>query len=194
MPALIPTEYKATVTWLGRVETDDRSALMAAPADTLELGFGGLTGSVHAGLTRPSDSRVTAQYSKGTEIRNVRQVAIVSVEDLVEIARDMGVASIDPARLGSTIVVKGIPDFSHIPPSSRLQSQTGTTLTVDMQNWPCQFPAKSLAAEHGDAAKGFKAAAKGRRGVTAWVEREGRIAVGDVLTLHIPDQRTWQPG
>jgi len=34
-------------------------------------------------------------------------------------------------------------------------------------------------------------AAKGRRGVTAWVEREGRLAVGDALRLHIPDQPAW---
>jgi hypothetical protein len=37
----------------------------------------------------------------------------------------------------------------------------------------------------------FKRAAEGRRGVTAWVEREGRIALGDVLRLHIPDQPVW---
>ena len=30
----------------------------------------------------------------------------------------------------------------------------------------------------------FKGAAKGKRGVTAWVEREGDIYLGDTLTLH----------
>ena len=39
--------------------------------------------------------------------------------------------------------------------------------------------------------KGFKRAAEGKRGVTAWVEREGVLRLGDVLTLHIPDQRIW---
>ncbi|MEM9248601.1 MAG: MOSC domain-containing protein [Pseudomonadota bacterium] len=193
MPALVPTEYRAKVIWLGRVVSDDRNALIAEPAPSLDLSFAGLTGSVHSGLTRPSDSRVTAQYPKGTDIRNVRQLALVSVEDLKAIAETMGVASVDPARLGSTVVVEGIPDFSHIPPSARLQAQSGVTLTVDMQNWPCQFPAKSLTVDHGEAAKGFKAAAKGRRGVTAWVEREGTLSLGDVLTLHVPGQRAWQP-
>jgi MOSC domain-containing protein YiiM len=41
--------------------------------------------------------------------------------------------------------------------------------------------------------KSFKSIAKGRRGVTAWVEREGALKVGDALTLHIPEQRSWNP-
>ncbi len=33
--------------------------------------------------------------------------------------------------------------------------------------------------------------ATGRRGVTAWVEREGALVLGDHLRLHIPDQPAW---
>jgi MOSC domain-containing protein YiiM len=39
--------------------------------------------------------------------------------------------------------------------------------------------------------KAFKGAAKGLRGVTAWVEREGMLRVGDTITLHVPDQPVW---
>jgi len=39
--------------------------------------------------------------------------------------------------------------------------------------------------------RGFKRAAEGRRGVTAWVEREGMLRLGDTLRLHVPDQRAW---
>ena len=194
MPALVPTAHRATVTWLGVVETEDRTALLAAPAEALMLTFEGLAESVHGGATRPSCSRVTAQYPKGTEIRNVRQLSILSAEELAEIAAALGIEAVDPARLGASLVIEGIPDFTHVPPSSRLQAPSGATLTVDMENQPCQFPARSLATVHGDAAKGFKAAAQGRRGVTAWVEREGRIALGDTLVLHVPAQRPWQAG
>jgi rhodanese-related sulfurtransferase len=193
MPALVPTDYTATVTWLGTVETEDRTELRAIPAERVELTFAGLAGSVHAGLTRPACSRVTAQYPEGTEIRNTRQVSIVSVEELAEIAATLGLARIDPARLGATLAVEGIPDFTHVPPGARLQAPSGATLVVDMLNEPCQFPARSLKAEHGEAAKGFKRAAEGRRGVTAWVEREGPVALGDALRLHLPRQRAWQP-
>lgn len=194
MPALVPTDHHGTVVFLGRVETHQRDELIARSAERLELTFAGIAGSVHEGETRPSCSRVTSQHAKGTPIRNVRQLSILSAEDLAEIAARLDLPRIDPARLGATVVLEGLPDLSHLPPSSRLQAPSGATLTIDMQNRPCQYPARSLAVEHGDRARGFKAAAEGRRGVTAWVEREGPMVLGDRLRLHIPDQRPWQPG
>lgn len=194
MPALKPTDYVAEVIWLGRVEREDRKELLAAAAQRLDLSFAGLEGSVHRGLTRPSCARVTAQYPKETKIRNTRQVSILSAEELAEIAAKLGLDDVPPDRLGATIVLRGIPDFSHVPPSSRLQCEaTGATLTVDMENRPCQFPARSLEKAHPGQGKGFKAAATGRRGVTAWVEREGAISLGDRMRLHVPDQPAWRP-
>ncbi|SMX40189.1 MOSC domain-containing protein [Maliponia aquimaris] len=193
MPALKPTNLTATVTWLGIVTSADRKELVAETRAALDLTFAGITGSVHEGATRPSCSRVTAQYKRGTEIRNERQLSIVSEEELAQIAAALGLARIDPARLGATMVLRGLPDFSHLPPSSRLQAPSGATVMVDMQNRPCQFPARSIEAVEPGKGKGFKRAAEGRRGVTASVAREGRVAVGDVLTLHLPDQRAWRP-
>ncbi|WP_425100440.1 MOSC domain-containing protein [Tropicibacter sp. S64] len=193
MPALIATDYTAEVTWLGVVTTMDREELLSEVRDALDLRFDGIAGSVHGGLTRASCSRVKTQYPKGTEIRNERQLSIVSEEELAVIAGTMGVDALDPARLGASMVIRGIRDFSHVPPSSRLQAPSGATVAIDMLNQPCQFPAKSLRHVLGDPAKGFKPAAEGHRGVTAWVAREGRVAVGDILTLHIPGQRHWQP-
>lgn len=193
MPALKPTDYTATVTWLGVVTGDDRTALLAESRDALDLTFAGVAGSVHGGALRASCSRVTAQYKRGTEIRNERQLSIVCEEDLATIAAAMGLERIDPARLGATMVVRGLPDFSHIPPSSRLQAPSGATVTVDMQNRPCQLPARSIETVAPGKGKGFKRAAEGRRGVTASVAREGRVSLGDVLRLHVPDQRAWQP-
>lgn len=193
MPALKPTSYFAEIVWLGAVMTDDRDALMAPRRDRLDLTFAGIDGAFHAGLTRPSCSRVKSQYPRNTTIRNERQLSIVSAEELDQIAAQMGIPSVDPARLGATMVLRGIPDFSHVPPSSRLQAPSGATVTVDMENRPCIFPAKSLRVEHGDAALGFKAAATGRRGVTAWVAAEGHVSLGDRMTLHIPDQPAWAP-
>ncbi len=193
MPALKATDMIATVTWLGALRSDDRTALMSDPAHNFDLTFDGIVGAFHAGLTRPSCSRVSSQYPKGTPIKNERQLSIVSEEELAEIAAIMGVDSIDPARLGATMVVRGIPDFTHVPPSSRLQAPSGATVVVDMENRPCIFPAKSLEVSHPGKGKEFKPAAAEKRGVTAWVAAEGRVVVGDTLTLHIPDQRAWAP-
>ena len=191
MPALIPTDFTAEIVWLGVVTDMDRSALLAEPRDALDLRLDGVAGSVHGGLTRASCSRVTAQYPRGTTIRNERQLSILSAEELEAIAATMGLETLDPARLGASIVLRGIPDFSHVPPSSRLQAASGATVVVDMENRPCQFPAKSIETVAPGMGKAFKPAAQGRRGVTAWIAREGRIALGEVMRLHVPDQPAW---
>src|SRR5690606_23608163 len=130
-------------------------------------------GEDHGTGTRPSCSRVTAQYPRGTIIRNVRQASLVSAEELAAIARVMQIDALDPAWLGATMVIEGIPDFSHVPPSSRLQAPSGATLVIDMENRPCQLPARVIETAMPGIGKRFKPAAEGRRGVTAWVEREG---------------------
>jgi len=190
MPALKPTDFTAKITWLGRV-ADRESSLMAEPLEEMELSFAGLAGEAHGGLTRPSCSRVVAQHPRGTEIRNSRQISILSAEELAGIAAEMGVEQLDPAWLGASVVVEGIPDFTHLPPASRLQGPDGVTLVIDMENRPCNLPARVVEQHLPGSGRGFKAAAKGRRGVTAWVERPGVLRPGDVLRLHIPDQPAW---
>lgn len=192
MPALAPTEFYATVAWLGTVPADNDS-IRAIPLGTLELTFAGIPGERHAGVTRPSCSRVLSQYpERGTEISNTRQVTILSAEEMALIAGDCGLDALDPIYVGASIVIEGIEDFSHVPPSSRLQAENGTTLIIDMQNRPCHLPAREIEADLPGHGKPFKVAAEGRRGVTAWVERPGKLKVGDRLRLHIPDQRSWK--
>ena len=127
-------------------------------------------------------------------IRNTRQFSILSQEELDLTAIDMGLDAIDPAWLGASLVVSGIPDFTYLPPSSRLQASSGATLVIDMENRPCHLPAKIIDQDAAGYGRAFKAAAQSRRGVTAWVEREGQLTLGDHITLHIPDQRAWQGG
>lgn len=190
MPALERHDLTGEVVWIGR--TQDRSATMRSePMAAVDLTFDGLPGEDHGRGTRPSCGRVAALYTRGTEIRNTRQLSVVAEEDLVEIAHKMGVPAVDPADIGASIVLRGIADFSFLPPSSRLQAPSGATLTVDLENRPCNLPAEPLDAVHPGSGKRFKAAAKGRRGITAWVERPGRIAIGDSLTLFVPAQRAW---
>lgn len=193
MPALKPTDHYATVTWLGRVATG-RDDIRSEALQSVELGFEGIEGEVHSGRNRASCVRVTTQYPEGTEIANVRQLSVLSAEELQEVADEIGLDALDPEWLGATLVIEGIPDFSHVPPSSRLQTEAGTCIVIDMQNRPCVYPAKEIEKDKPGHGKAFLPAAKGKRGVTAWVERPGPLAVGDRLRLHIPDQRGWQAG
>ena len=191
MPALIPTAFEGRVTWLGYVPHREGAEIVTHGLDEMPLGFGGFAGDFHAGETRASCSRVTGQYPRGTTIRNVRQVSLVSAEELAAIGEALGLERVEPAWLGASVVVEGIPDFSHLPPSSRLQGPDGATLTVDMQNRPCRFPAKTIDDAHPGKCRRFMEVAEGLRGVTAWVERVGTLRIGDALRLHVPDQRRW---
>jgi hypothetical protein len=112
---------------------------------------------------------------------------------MAAIAEEIDLPSLDPALLGVSVVLEGIPDFTHLPPSSRLQGPSGATLTVDMENLPCVFPGKEIEREAPGHGRGFKTAAQGRRGVTAWVERPGALHLGDEMKLFVPAQRVWAP-
>lgn len=190
MPALKPTTFKAQITWLGRVP-DRNDSLRAVAAEAVDATLEGFPGEAHGGATRPSCVRVKSQHPQGTIIRNVRQLSVLSAEDLAATAAEMGLDAIDPILVGASMVIEGIPDFTHIPPSSRLQAPSGACLVIDMENRPCTLPAREIEREAAGFGALYKGAAKGRRGVTAWIERAGRFAVGDVLVLHVPDQPAW---
>ncbi len=191
VPALTRTDVVGRVEWLGLVPSR-AAGLASVSAAELRLDFAGPAGEDHGGAMRPSCSRVLDLYPRGTEIRNTRQLALVGTEELAEIAEGMGLERLDPAWLGATMALSGIPDFSHLLPSARLQFDSGATITVDMQNRPCHLPGPVIARETGMDAKAFRRAARGRRGVTAWVERVGDVRIGDGVRLHVPDQRVWR--
>lgn len=185
------SEIEAEVIWLGLVpEAGD--TLRSAPRDVLGLDFGGARGESHYGDQRPACSRVREMHPIGTPIANARQLSLVSSEELAEIAADMGLDGLDPAWLGATVVLRGIRDFSNLPPASRLQAPSGATLAVDVQNGPCVLVGREIEREAPGRGPRFKPAAQGRRGVTARVERPGRLGLGDRLSLFLPDQRAWQ--
>ncbi len=182
----------------GRVEglylvADSQVSIASEALGRVTASFEGFTGDCHSGLTREACVRTKDQYPEGTKVRNVRQITIVSCEDLEAIADDMGLPEVKAEWLGATMCVSGIPDFTLIPPSSRLVFSDGTGLVVDMENEPCAWPGKQIEKHHPGFGRLFLRKAHNRRGVTAWVEREGAIAVGDSVTLHIPPQRIYQP-
>ncbi|MEW9919272.1 sulfurase [Marimonas sp. MJW-29] len=188
MAELRPTDHIAEITWLGMVP-QDRPNIRSQSVESARATYAGFEGDFHAGLTRKSCVRVKQQHPIGTEIRNTRQLSILSAEEMDEIAQAIGLETLDPRLLGVSLVIRGIPDFTHVPPGSRLQAENGTTLVVDVENGPCNLPAREIECDAPGHGQGFKAAARGRQGVTGWVEREGLLALGDTLRLHVPDQR-----
>ncbi len=90
-------------------------------------------------------------------------------------------------------MLEGLPELTQLPPASRLIFEAGAALTVDMENGPCNFTGREIEREHPGYGAGFRAAARHRRGVTAWVEREGEIGLGELARLHVPPQRPYPP-
>ncbi|MCI4662594.1 MAG: MOSC domain-containing protein [Neomegalonema sp.] len=193
MPILSPTKITGTVRYLG-INPDRAAGLQSQPREQVTVTYDGFEGEAHGGLTRASCSRVMLQYPKGTEIRNVRQLTILSEEELAQIGAAMDLPeAVQPEWTGANLVLSGIPQLTMLPPGARLIFGNGTSLAVDMENGPCKFVGEVIEALYPGKGRHFPKFAQGKRGVTAFVERPGAIALGDTCTLHIPPQRIYEP-
>jgi MOSC domain len=173
---------------LARASRDE--GFVKAQTDALALTFAG-PDDCHAGLTRKSDSRTLPLYLRGIEIRNVRQLTILSVEELADIAQRLSIPEVKAEWLGANMVVSGIPDLSLLPPSTRLQFPSGATIVVDMENYPCSQIAKVVDEHHPGTRFKVVEAAMHKRGLTAWVEREGKIKTDDTIKIVTPPNRLY---
>jgi len=194
MTRLIGTNLQGTVDVLLRNGDAGDKSIQTRRVDRVQVLFDGFEGERHSGMVKPSDVRFKRLYALGTPIRNTRQVSLVAAEELAAVAAEIGVDVLEPEWLGANIVVSGIPDLTLLPPSSRLLFDSGAALVVDNQNMPCAYPAKVIESQHAGAGTRFVRAAKDRRGLVAWVEKEGAIAVGDGIAVHLPPRRIYPHG
>jgi hypothetical protein len=174
------------------INTTPDEDLSSERISSVKVTYAGFDGESHSGLVRASCVRVRGQYKKGTEIRNTRQISIVSIEELALIGDAMGIDALEPEWVGANLLVSGIPNFSKIPPSTRMIFANGTSLVVDLENSPCKYPGEIIERHHPGKGELFAKAAYGRRGVTAWVEREGDITMGEAIAVHIPPQHMYE--
>lgn len=173
------------------VNPDRETGLEKRAVGEVQLLFSGIAGDCHGGLTRQSDSRMLKQFKRGTEVKNARQVSILSTEELAEIAETMGIPAVKPEWVGANLVTSGIPDLTLLPPSTRLQFPSGAMIVVDMENRPCRYPADIIEKHHPEQKAGFVASAMNKRGVVGWIEAEGTVRRGDAITIWIPIQRIY---
>lgn len=128
-------------------------------------------------------------HPAGTEVRNARQLSILSEEELGQIAGQLGIAQVAFEWLGGNLCFKGCQALTAIAPSTRLLFPSGACLAVDGENEPCRGPGEIIQ-QHFAEAPGlpsrFVKAALHRRGLVAWVERPGLIQLGDAVQLIAP--------
>jgi MOSC domain-containing protein YiiM len=187
---LVPSKLRGRVEVL-LVNNDRTKGLSSQRVDQIDASYAGFAGEAHSGLTRPSCVRVKQQYEQGTEIRNTRQITILSTEEISQIAENMGIDKLRPEWIGANLVLSGIPSLTLLPPSTRLIFESGVSIVVDMENGPCSDSGASIDKHQPGYGDRFSRAAADLRGVTSWVERQGSLAVGMECRLHIPIQRAW---
>ena len=160
--------------------------------DGLDLTWDGVAGDVHAGPTRRTTGR-EPWYERRTEIRNERQLSIVSPDELEVVAGRMAIPQISAGWLGANLLLDGVPRLSMLPAGTLMFFENGVTLKVDAQNGPCRAAGRAIARGAGmaDVEAGallFPKVAKRLRGLVAWVEKPGRISRGETVSLRIPEQ------
>jgi hypothetical protein len=172
----------------------DGDDLVSRPVDSLDLDFAGIVGDRHSGPTRRSTSR-EPWYPRGTEIRNDRQLTIVSSVELAEVARDMELPLIEPGWIGANLVFDDIPSLTALPAGTKLLFAGGVTLNIEAENGPCRVAGRSIGRHFPDRSGLdllFPKLALNKRGVVASVEKPGRIRKGEAVTVLVPAQRLYR--
>ena len=178
-------EAKVVAVMVGR----QPDSLVTTRQPEVRVTFAGFEGDRHAGITMRSDGR-TPFYPRGTEIRNLRQVSLVSIEELAEIAALMRLPGIEPEWLGANLALVGLERLTYLPPFTRLFFAADAVLVVVGENLPCLVAGRVIQSHYPDQpglAEQFTKAALHRRGVTAWVERPGIIRAGEAVGIRIPE-------
>jgi hypothetical protein len=163
----------------------EKDSLLTTSQSDVKVNFAGFEGDRHAGLTMLSDGR-TPFYPRGTEIRNLRQVSILSKDELAAVAAEMNLDELKPEWIGANLLVDGIPDLTSLPAMKRLFFSSGVVLISGGENRPCTSAGNMvqiMVPGKPGLSPLFVAAALHRRGITAWVERPGIIHAGDKIKL-----------
>ena len=167
---------------------DSSQSIVSKPLNSVFATLEGFPQDTHSGLTRKACTRFPYLYPEGTLISNSRQLTIVSTEEMNEIGNDMDIDELQPAWLGANIELEGIPSLTLLPPSTRLVFSSKATLVVDLENRPCIYPAQIIDQHYPGKGRKFIKKAMHKRGVTAWVEREGSLQCGDSVEVFFPQQ------
>lgn len=170
------------------------SRVESVAVEALNLQLEGPVGDRHHGFARKSTSR-EPWYERGSVISNTRQLSLLSVEELAEVARRMNLAELRPEWIGGNILIEGVANLSFLPLGTRLHFPGGAALMVSEQNGPCRIAGKAIAAHFPDRPElefEFPIQAKRKRGLLASVEHAGVALVGETISIRVPEQRIYR--
>jgi MOSC domain-containing protein YiiM len=172
------------------VHTGSNDDLSKESLPSIEVQLDGIVGDRHRGYVRTCWAG--DKQAEGSPRRNERQWSAVSVEELAEIAAEMGAAGpLTAASVGANLCLEGIPQLSRLPKGSLLGFPSGAALIVEEYNPPCSDMGSILGEAHGVAATAFPRAAKLTRGIVGVVEAAGVISAGDEVSVTVYETPSW---
>lgn len=172
------------------VHTGSNKDLSKDEQSSITAELDGIVGCAHRGYSRKcwDDDK----QARNSARRNERQWSAVSVEELAEVAADMGIdGPITAASVGANLCVEGVPELSRLPKGSLLTFPSGAELIVEEYNPPCKYMGEEQAKLHGVSATAFPKAAKLKRGIVGVVEAAGTINAGDSVDVTIYETPAW---
>ena len=179
---------------LGTVESvliaDNPKTFVTRAIAQVNLDMGGIPGDRHYGITRYSGAR-EPMYRRGTEIRNRRQISVVSAEECLQIAQQLSLEFLLPEWLGANLFLSGLPNLTLLPTGSRIMLPSGAGLVCEGENPPCRHPGEVIQAAYPDRpglVKNFVRVAQKRRGIVCSVECPGAIVSGDKVQVLLESQ------
>jgi MOSC domain-containing protein YiiM len=188
----MPVEYRLTGRTAGLFLGLNPDSLVTTQQTSVKVDFGGFVGDRHSGLTRKADGR-TPRYPPGTEIRNDRQISIVSIEEMALIARRLTLPIIQPEWLGVNLALRGIPYLSLLPPTTHLFFSGGAVIVIQAENISCKHPGEIIQNHYRQEGLQdlFQEASIHLRGLVACVERCGTIQDGEEVEVEVVLQTTY---
>ncbi len=154
----------------------------------------------HSDLSRKLNNHdraylATSKLKKGTPVFNWRRWTGLSSEEILIMEQALGY-KIPVGCLLENIIISGIPNFSKLPPTTRLvfpdkvrgYATYQTILAVWEENGPCHTAGKRLAEihENNDLEANFVREAKDKRGVMGIVLSNGIVRKGDEVLVYPP--------
>jgi len=189
----VVTEIKARVLSVHAGSNDDPGK-QQLPSIQAELD--GIVGDRHRSYFRKTWAG--DKQPKGTVRRNERQWSAVSVEELADIQKELGLEKpLTAASLCANLCLSGVAELSRLPKGTLLKFPSGAELIVEEYNPPCREMGQKLAALHqtksGEplSSTAFSKAAKLSRGVVGVIDVAGAINEGDEVTVVLYETPKW---
>ncbi|HSM24909.1 MAG TPA: hypothetical protein VK856_08615 [Anaerolineaceae bacterium] len=164
----------------------------SVPVNSASFTFEGMVGDKHASINTMLRTK-HPEFKQKIEVRNTRQISLMSVEELSLIAEDIGIPEIKAEWLTTNLLISGIPHLSQLPPGTRFYFDGGLILYNEGQNFPCKT-AGNIILEKYPHIEGiqhqFIKSALDKRGLIGWVEHPKVLHVGSSVEVDLPPE--WQ--